>query len=143
MGLERRAGVLSRRLAERHRLEPLKLVVQGDVDHDRWQLHTEQVDARSDDREQAIDSRERPQAHERGDDHCQPRADPDEDKQRLVVLDDSIDHLKCSDEADVIQALDAGHHDDREGEQEPADERAQTRCDKQHQPEENQEHLPL
>ena len=87
------------------RVQPLNLAVQGDVDRDRRQLHAEKVDERGDDDEQAIGSAQCPNAKYSRRDQRQHRTDPHEDKQRLIVLDDAIDHVKRSNEAATSRLL--------------------------------------
>lgn len=74
-------------------------------------------------------------------DQCQHRTDPHEDKQRLIILDDSIDQLKRSDEAAVVQAPDARHDDGRKGEEKAGNQRTQKRC--QHQDRVKDRHVRL
>jgi len=102
-------------------------------------LHAEQIDKRTDDHEQPIHSTERPHADNSCHDHCQHRPDPHEAEKRLIVLDYSIDHLERSDEAGIIQAPEAGHHDGREGEQKAGNESTQDRCHQQRRLKEHQE----
>jgi hypothetical protein len=64
-GLELAPRALSRCLIHGAGIEPLKLVVQRDVDAKSWRVHTENGDERGDDEDHPVGSTELPQAHER------------------------------------------------------------------------------
>ncbi len=99
-------------------IQSLQSVIQRYVDSDSRQLDTKKINECGQDNEQPSNAIQLPKAEHNGDQQSQNRTNPDQNENRLIVLDNTIDHLKRSDEVPVIQTSDSRHHHDCKRKQE-------------------------
>lgn len=107
----------------------LKSVVEWHVDHGGGDLHAQDVDQESGKEHGLVDALEDWEAKPSGGEECQSGSQPNEDEDRLIVLDDSIDRLETLKKSAITQGLKPRHDDDAEDESDAGNESAAESCD--------------
>jgi hypothetical protein len=112
-------------------IQGLESVVQGDVDGKSRQLDSEKVHKSSEDQEPMLRHIQVPETRHSRENYRNYRPEPDHHKNRLIIPDYVIHHLKRLDEASVAQASNTGHYHNGKSKQEARHERTQKRGNQQ------------